>query len=113
MNTETPLQVPTLLWPLAAVGTLLERLERLPRSAAPEQYRDVVLKVQKLLGEAEPGMALDAVLAALPATAELYENMHYAHSGLCRSPLDAALNAELAAKASWAKWVGAGAGRIG
>ena len=56
MNTETPLQVPTLLWPLAAVGTLLERLERLPRSAAPAQYRDVVLKVQKLLGEAEPGI---------------------------------------------------------
>ena len=94
------------MWPLAAVGTLLERLERLPRSAAPEQYRDVVLKVQKLLGEAEPGMALDALLAALPATAELYENLHYAHSGLCRSPLDAALSAELAAQAAWAKWGG-------
>ena len=111
MNTETPLRVPTQLWPLAAVGTLLERLERLPRSAAPEQYRDVVLKVQQLLGEAESGMALDALLSALPATAELYENIHYAHSGLCRSPLEAALDAELAAQASWAKW--GGAARIG
>lgn len=107
MSTATPtLQVPPQLWPLAAVGTLLERLERLPRSAAPDQYRDVVLKVQKLLLEAEPGMAFDALLAALPATAELYENIHYAHSGLCRSPLDAALNAEQAAKATWAQWSG-------
>jgi len=42
--------------------------------------------------------ALDAVLEASPATAELYENLHYEHAGLCRSPLDAAMNAELAAR---------------
>ena len=109
MNTSTPLQIPAALWPLMAMGTLLERLERLPRGAAPAQYRDVVLKVQGLLGEAEPGAALDAVLTALPAVAELYENLHYAHAGLCRSPLEAALDAELAAKASLAK---SGAARI-
>ena len=57
---------------LAAMGMLLERLERLPRSATAAQYRDVVKRVQELLSKVEPGIALDAVLNALPATAELY-----------------------------------------
>ncbi|CAN5272388.1 hypothetical protein BH11PSE10_BH11PSE10_18880 [soil metagenome] len=109
MNTDTTssIQLPASLVPLVAMGTLLERLERQPRGAAPAQYRDVALKVQGLLGEAEPGPALEALLAALPATAELYENLHYAHAGLCRSPLEAALNAELEAKAAMPRLDGA------
>jgi hypothetical protein len=40
------------------------------------------------------------VLGAHPAAAELYENLQYEHAGLCRSPLEAALNAELLAGAA-------------
>lgn len=108
-TTANPLQaLPSSLQTLQAMGVLLERLERLPRGAAASQYRDVVAAVRRLLGEAEPGPALDALLTALPATAELYENMNYAHAGLCRSPLDASLQAEQAARAVLGK-VGRGA----
>jgi hypothetical protein len=100
MQSTAPTPVSTRFQVLAAMGQLLERLERLPRGASPEQYRDVVLKVQALLGDAEPGAELDALLSSLPATAELYENLRYAQAGLCRSPLDASLEAELAARAS-------------
>ena len=91
------------LKPLAAMGLLLERLDRLPRSATPTQYRDVVMKIQGMLEDAAPGSALEGVLHAFPAMAELYENLHYAHAGLCRSQQDAAVEAELAARALFAK----------
>lgn len=105
MSTDTPdtLRLPASLQVLAAMGALLERLERQPRQASADQYRGVVQQITQLLGQAEPGPALDALLAALPATAELYENLQYRHAGLCRSPLEAALNAELAASAALAK----------
>ncbi len=80
------------------MGMLLERLERLPRSATPTQYRDVVTKVQGLLAQVEPGIALDALLNALPATAELYENASYAQAGLCRSQQAAAFESERAVR---------------
>jgi hypothetical protein len=92
--------LPVALQPLAAMAVLLERLERMPRQASPEQYREVAQRVSELLSEAEPGDALNALLAAAPATAELYENLQYAHAGLVRSPLDAALAAEQAAAAA-------------
>lgn len=103
------IMLPTGLQSLAAMGILLERLERLPRTAAPSQYRDVVVQIQRLLYEAQPGVAFDALLASLPATAELYENLNYAHAGLCQSPPEAALSAELEARTAIAK----SAGRIG
>jgi hypothetical protein len=99
----TTLRLPARMHALAAMASLLERLERQPRQASPQQYRGVAQQLNQLLAEAEPGAALDAVLAMAPATAELYENLHYAHAGLCRSPLDAALNAELAAAAALVK----------
>jgi hypothetical protein len=37
------------------------------------------------------------VLRACPASATLYENMHYDRSGLSQSPLDAAVASEIAA----------------
>jgi hypothetical protein len=37
------------------------------------------------------------VLRACPATALVYENMHYDRSGLSQSPLDAAVASEIAA----------------
>lgn len=85
---------------LAAMAVLLERLERLPRGASATQYREVVRQVQALLEQAPPGPELDTLLGAAPAVATLYENLQYRHAGLCRSPLEAALNAELAAQAA-------------
>lgn len=94
---------PAALTELAAMAMLLERLERQPRKATAQQYRDVVQRVSRMLAEAEPGAPLDALLAAAPATAELYENLQYAHAGLCRSALDAAMAAEQAAAAAIAR----------
>jgi hypothetical protein len=88
------------LQPLAAMAVLLERLERLPRKASAEQYREVAQRVAELLAQAEPGDALNALLSAAPATAEIYENQQYEHAGLVRSPLDAALAAEREAAAA-------------
>ena len=106
MNTQARSSLPAGLHDLAAMASLLERLEHGPRNgqgasaASAEQYLHVVQQVDTLLGRAEPGVALDALLAAAPATAQIYENRQYAVAGLCRSPLDAALEAELAAKAA-------------
>ena len=102
-TTTTSLRVPLQLQTLAAMASLLQRLDATPRSASAQQYRDVALQVRRLLGEAEPGALLDSLLAAYPASAEVYENLNYAHAGLCRSPLESGLNAELAARESLRK----------
>jgi len=91
---------PAALQNLAAMAVLLERLERNPRDASAQQYRDVVQQVTHLLEEAEPGAPLHALLAVAPATAELYENLRYAQAGLCLAPLDKATAAEQAATAA-------------
>ena len=95
MHADLRARLPARLQTLAAMAALLERLEEQPRSASAAQYRGVVRQVASLLDDAEPGEHLDALLAAAPATAALYENLHYGHAGLCKSPLEAALNAEL------------------
>lgn len=82
---------------LIALGRLLERVERDPAAVNAEAYQVLVGQLTAALHEAEPGAALQAVLRAYPSSAELYENLHYAQAGLCRSPLDAALAAELRA----------------
>ena len=110
----TTLRLPARLHALGAMAALLERLENLPRQASAGQYRGVAQQVSRLLADAEPGPMLEALLAAAPATAQLYENLQYAHAGLCRTPLDAALEAELAARALLARLgSAAGAGTAG
>ena len=52
-------------------------------------------ELQKIL----PSEEFSALLEAYPAAAELYENLNYEHAGLCRSPLERALAAELKAAA--------------
>lgn len=86
---------------LAVTHVLAELLERLEHSAVPvgaEQYRSVVTHLVHEFSDVEPGQALGALLDTHPAAAELYENVHYQHAGLCRSSLDSALRAELLAK---------------
>lgn len=84
---------------VVVLAGLLERLERHPSHVDAEQYRVVVQRLGRALDADElPAEALDAVLSAHPAAAELYENRRYAQAGLCRSPLEAAVTAETLAR---------------
>lgn len=82
------------------LGQLLERLERSAQPVDPEQYRGLVARITAELEATPHDAGLDAVLETFPTVAELYENLNYAHAGLCRSSLDPALQAELAARAA-------------
>jgi len=83
---------------LVVLARVLERLERSPVPVDPEQYRAVVDHLAAELEVAPRDAGLEAVLESFPATAELYENLNYQHAGLCRSPLEPALSAELGAR---------------
>ena len=85
---------------LVVLARVLERLERSPVRVDPEQYRAVVSHLSAELEVAPRDAGLEAVLESFPATAELYENLHYQHAGLCRSPLEPALSAEVDARAA-------------
>ncbi len=98
MNTSTR-TLPESFRVLLTLAQLLERLERKLVPTAADQYRSVVSRLSQALLDAVPSDDLHALLDNFPATAELYENLHYTHAGLCRSPLDAALQAELRAQA--------------
>lgn len=85
---------------LVMLARMLERLDRSAEPVDPQQYRGVVSHLAEVLRAAPHDAALEAVLEASPSTAELYENLQYQHAGLCRAPLESALNAELAARAA-------------
>jgi hypothetical protein len=86
----------TRLETVIALARLLERVERTPSGASADQYRALVLQLQAALEEGLPTDALNAVLSAYPAAGEVYENMHYAVSGLSRSTLDRSVASEMA-----------------
>lgn len=85
---------------LAMLARLAQRLERSARAVDADQYRSVMQRLAAELQAAPRDEAFDALLEAFPGVAELYENLNYAHAGLCRSPLDRALGAEMAARAA-------------
>jgi len=81
--------------------TLVQVLRKLEHSRVPvdaEQYRTVVAHITAELQNHAQDAGLEALLAAAPELAELYENIQYAHAGLCRSPLDAGVRAEQQAR---------------
>src|ERR1700748_1005302 len=81
---------------LIAMAQLLERVDANPTIVGAQQYLNLVNTVKTLLGEDDlPEDALRAVLRGCPASAMLYENMHYDRSGLSQSPLDAAAGSEM------------------
>ena len=94
MNAHLSKRPPTGPSGLLTLAHLLECLERSPRADA-RQYRSVVVHLIQELKSVKPDETLSAVLDSYPAAAELYENLHYQHAGLCRSALEFALNAEL------------------
>lgn len=95
---KTPVQsIPANLLLLAQ---LFERLDRSAAAVDGAQYRDVAQRLAREIEQTRDAAAVQTLLAASPAAAELYENMHYAHAGLCRSPLEAALAAEKSARSA-------------
>ena len=80
-----------------ALSRLLERVEARGASIGAEQYRALVRRLQGVLATPLPAPALEAILGAHPATAEVYETMHYDVSGLSRSPLERSVATELQA----------------
>lgn len=80
-----------------ALAGLLERVEHNVGRIGAVQYQALVRRVQHTLQQEMPEAALQAVLGAYPAAAEIYENLHYGQSGLSRSPLDRSVDSELEA----------------
>jgi hypothetical protein len=81
------------------LASLLERLERSPGPIVARQYRWVAQRLAEELQRCPLDERTEAMLAGIPSAAEVWENLHYAHAGLCRQDLDAALAAEKAASA--------------
>ncbi|WP_374429355.1 hypothetical protein [Ideonella dechloratans] len=99
MDTSHVLVLPQRLKALAEMAALLQRLDAQPLSVSPAQYRQVVQQLAHQLEPLAMDEALDRLLQAFPAAATVYENLHYNQAGLCRAPLETALNAEMAATA--------------
>ena len=87
----------TRLETVIAFAHLLERFEHSAAAVSADQYQVVVSRLKAALSEDLPDDALQAVLNAHPAAAELYENMHYGHSGLSRSSLERSISSEMLA----------------
>jgi len=78
-----------------ALAQVLERVEHGIEPVSADQYQLLVARLKAALTVDLPEPALNAILVALPAAAELYENMHYQVSGLSRSSLDKSVASEL------------------
>lgn len=98
MSSATRIEVPPRLAVLAMLAALLEKLERGPVPVQADQYRSVAQRLAAELAAVEPDVALGELLKVFPAASELYENLRYAHAGLCRSPLEPSLKAEMAVR---------------
>ena len=86
-----------------ALARLLERVENSSVAVGADQYRALVRQLTAALSQEIPDDALHAVLGAYPAAAELYENLHYAQSGLSRSPLERSVGSEMLASQALAR----------
>lgn len=82
--------------PAILLAQLLERLDTSRQPVDARQYQLVAARLGSLL--AEPGVDWQPLLEQSPAAAALYENLHYAEAGLCRSPLEIAMQGEFAAR---------------
>jgi hypothetical protein len=98
MNATQPTSSRNRLAVTYTLAHLLEQLERSTQPVSAEQYRSVVSHLVNEFSDVASDTALSALLDAHPAAAELYENVHYEHAGLCRSSLEFSLAAEQQAK---------------
>lgn len=98
MNTTQPVTPKARLAVAHLLAQLLERLDRSAEPVGAEQYRSVVRHLAEEFSELQASPGLSPLLDAFPSAAELYENLNYQHAGLCRSPLEVGLDAELQAR---------------
>ncbi|HJV63550.1 MAG TPA: hypothetical protein VJ743_21550 [Albitalea sp.] len=98
MNATSPNTLPDRLKVVLTLAHVLQRLERGAGPVGADQYRSVAVRLSEELGRQPADAALQAILDAHPAAAEVYENLNYRHAGLCRAPLERALTAELRAR---------------
>jgi hypothetical protein len=80
-----------------ALARLLERVDAGGAAVGADQYRALVRQLSVALMQDIPADALQAVLGAHPAAAEVYENLHYAQSGLSCSSLERSVGSEMLA----------------
>ena len=80
------------------LAELLQRIDASQQTIGPAQYRHLVGHLARLLDQLPHDDHLETLLKAFPAAAALYENQRYVWAGLCRSPLEASLNSEQAAR---------------
>ena len=93
-----PSDVRSHLHKVVALADLLESVEAGAATASASGYRLLVQRLQVALGKELPADTLLAILDRYPAASEVYENMHYARSGLFRSPLERSVSSELIAR---------------
>ncbi len=98
MPSVVRLTVPNELLAFARLASLLQALDAQGGAADPHQYRLLVGKIGAELSAHQGHEALPALLDHFPASAEIYENLQYAHAGLCSAPLEVSLTSELAAR---------------
>ncbi len=96
-QSEVPSE-PADLTVILMLARLIDRLDANPAAADPLQYRSVAQSLSHHLSRAAGHPLLNALLDAYPGAAQIYENLNYRHAGLCRSPLEASLSAELQAR---------------
>lgn len=94
MSTSTPATVRSHIENAVALAQLLQRVEADMANVDANQYRLLVLQLKAALAEDMPARALEAILRACPSAAEIYENLHYDHAGLARSPLERSVASE-------------------
>ena len=103
MQASTRIEIPQRLGTLLILAQLLERLERSSAPVGADQYRSVVRNLARELDTVERDESFKQLLTVFPAMSELYENLQYDQAGLCRSQLDASLEAEIEANAVLAR----------
>lgn len=93
----SPSEVRFHLHNVVALADLLECVETGTAQASASGYRLLVQRLRVALSKDLPADALLAILDRYPGTSEVYENMHYEHSGLFRAPLERSVSSEMIA----------------
>ncbi len=73
----------------------LAEMEAGPSPVCPEEYQYVVAQIKRSLMMGLPSFVVQPVLDAHSATAQIYENLVYARSGLASAPLQLAIGSAI------------------
>jgi len=98
MDTTHARPIPGKLLAAFMLAQLLQRMDNSGQAADPGQFQAVAQRLSDELDQVQDHETLPALLDAFPAAATVYENRRYVHAGLCRQPLQRAMDSELLAK---------------